>query len=77
MKYCELDRPTDDILTVLMSIAKIRHCTQIYGNKKGYDLTGAALHFINEINKGTFGMIFKKDNSFKTNEIYFFRTNNI
>jgi ribosome biogenesis GTPase A len=59
MKYCELDRPTDDILTLLLSLAKKRHCTQIYGDKKGYDLTGAALHFISEINKGTFGMLFK------------------
>jgi hypothetical protein len=59
MKYCELDRPTDDILTVLRSLAKIKHCTQVYGNKKGYDLTGAALHFITEINKGTFGKSFE------------------
>ncbi len=58
MKYCELDRPTDDILTVLISLAKIKHCTQIYGDKRGYDLTGAALHFINEMNKGTFGKLF-------------------
>ncbi|CAF2999126.1 unnamed protein product [Rotaria socialis] len=57
MKYCELDRPTDDILTVLTAIAKLKKCTQVYGNKRGYDLTGAALHFINEFNKGTFGHI--------------------
>ncbi|UJR33882.1 hypothetical protein I4U23_021303 [Adineta vaga] len=57
MKYCGLDRPTDDILTVLLSLAKLKHCTQIYGDKRGYDLTGTALHFINEINKGTFGRI--------------------
>jgi ribosome biogenesis GTPase A len=55
VKYCELDRPTDDILTVLSSLAKVKHCTQVYGNKRGYDLTGAALHFITEINKGKFG----------------------
>ena len=55
MKYCELDRPTDEILTVLLSIAKIKHCTQVYGDKRGYDLTGAALHFINEFSKGNFG----------------------
>jgi ribosome biogenesis GTPase A len=58
MKYCELDKPTDDILSVLISLAKIKHCTQIYENKRGYDLTGAALHFINEFNKGTFGRYF-------------------
>lgn len=57
MKYCELDRPTDDILTVLLSLAKIKHCTQIYGDKRGYDLTGTALHFINELNKGKFGKL--------------------
>lgn len=55
MKYSELDRPTDDIFTVLLSIAKIKHCVQTYRDKRGYDLTGAALHFINELNKGTFG----------------------
>ena len=55
VQYCELDRPTDDILTVLLAIAKIKHCTQMYGGKPGYDLTGAALHFINELNKGKFG----------------------
>ena len=55
MKYCQLDRPTDDILTVLLSIAKLKNCIQTYENKRGYDLTGAALHFINEVNKGTFG----------------------
>ncbi|CAF1323262.1 unnamed protein product [Adineta ricciae] len=57
MKYCELDRPTDDIVTLLLSLAKIKHCTQIYGDKRGYDLTGTALHFVNELNKGTFGRI--------------------
>ncbi|CAF1202203.1 unnamed protein product [Adineta ricciae] len=57
MKYCELDRPTDDIVALLLSLAKIKHCTQTYGDKRGYDLTGAALHFVNELNKGTFGRI--------------------
>lgn len=55
MKYCELDRPTDEILPLLLSLAKIKRCTQRYGDKRGYDLTGTALHFINEFNKGTFG----------------------
>lgn len=55
MKYCELDRPTDDIVTLLLSLAKIKHCTQLYGDKRGYDLTGTALHFVSELNKGTFG----------------------
>lgn len=55
IKYCELDRPTDDILPVLLSLAKIKNCTQMYAGKRGYDLTGAALHFISELNKGTFG----------------------
>jgi ribosome biogenesis GTPase A len=55
VKYCELDRPTDDILTVLLSLAKIKNCTQMYGDKRGYDLTGAALHLISEINKGRLG----------------------
>ena len=55
MKYCQLDRPTDDILTVLLSLAKLKNCIQTYGNKRGYDLTGVALHFINEMSKGTFG----------------------
>lgn len=56
MKYCELDRPTDDITTVLSSIARIKNCTQVYGDRKGYDLTGAAIHFISQFNKGEFGM---------------------
>ncbi|CAF0733582.1 unnamed protein product [Rotaria sp. Silwood1] len=81
MKYCELDRPTDDILTVLTSIAKLRHCTQVYRNKLGYDLTGAALHFINEFSKGTFGQItFDQDildemEKEKLNDTNLFRTN--
>ncbi|CAF2469227.1 unnamed protein product [Rotaria sp. Silwood2] len=81
MKFCELDRPTDDILTVLTSIAKLKHCTQVYENKRGYDLTGAALHFINEINKGTFGQItFDQDildemEKEKSNDTNLFRTN--
>ncbi|CAF0737523.1 unnamed protein product [Rotaria sordida] len=81
MKYCELDRPTDDILTVLTAIAKLKHCTQVYGNKRGYDLTGAALHFIHEISKGTFGQItFDQDildemEKEKSNDTNLFRTN--
>lgn len=59
MKYCELDRPTDDILTVLLSIAKIKHIVQTYTDKRGYDLTGTALHFISELNKGKFGRRWK------------------
>lgn len=57
LKYCQVDRPTDDILTLLLSLAKLRNSTQMFGDKRGYDLTGTALHFIAELNKGTFGQI--------------------
>lgn len=81
MKYCELDRPTDDILSVLLSLAKIKNCTQLYGDKRGYDLTGTALHFISELNKGKFGQItFDQDildqmEANKSNDTNLFRTN--
>ena len=61
LKYCELDRPTDDILPLLLSLAKLRKATQMYGDKRGYDLTGTAIHFITELNKGTFGWSFHND----------------
>lgn len=56
MEYCGLDQPTDDILKLLVSLAKVKHCVQMYGDKRGYDLTGSALHFLSELDKGTFGM---------------------
>jgi mitochondrial GTPase 1 len=55
MKHCQLDRPVDDILSVLLSLAKVNNCTQTYGKERGYDLVGTALHFIHEFNRGTFG----------------------
>ena len=64
MKYCQIDRPTDDILPVLLSLAKWKRCIQVYGDKRGYDLTGTALHFLSELNKGTFGSYSMKRNDF-------------